>query len=213
MSRPATHTGAPPAAAPHPAAQRPPGHVPALRAADAALLVIDVQERFAGSIAGWDALVSRVSALCEGCRALGIPVAATEQYVRGLGRTVTPVRDALGSGAPCIEKMRFSALEPAVRDWFARSGRRQLILCGIETHVCVLQSALDARRAGIDTWLATDAMSTGQPDQSAPAMRRMEAAGCTPTGVVGGLYEMCETAEHPAFKAALAAAKRVVSAS
>lgn len=191
----------------------PSSHAPALRAADAALLVIDVQERFAGSIAGWEPLLGRISALCEGCRALGIPVAATEQYVRGLGRTVATVRDALGSGAPCVEKMRFSALEPAIRDWLARSGRRQLVLCGIETHVCVLQTALDARRSGIDTWLATDAISCGQPDQAAPAMRRMEAAGCTPTGVVSGLYEMCATAEHPAFKAALAAAKRVVSAS
>lgn len=187
-------------------------HVPALRASDAALLVIDVQERFSASVPGWDALVGRVTALCEGCHALGIPIAATEQYVRGLGRTVAPVRDAIGSAAPCIEKMRFSALEPAIRDWLARSGRRQLILCGIETHVCVLQTALDARRSGIDTWLATDAISCGQPDQAAPALRRMESAGCTPTGVVSCLYEMCETAEHPAFKAALAAAKRVVSA-
>ena len=184
----------------------------ALSADRAALLVIDVQERFAGSIAGWPALLERIAALCDGERALGLPVAATEQYVKGLGRTVEPVKAAIGAGAPLIEKMRFSALTPEIRNWFDRTGRSQLILCGIEAHVCVLQTALDARRAGVSTWLATDAISAGQPDQVAPALHRMQRAGCTPTGTVSCLYEMAGTAEHPAFKAVLNAAKRALSA-
>lgn len=185
-------------------------HLAALSAERAALLVIDVQERFAGSIAGWSALVERVAALCEGARALGLPIAATEQYVKGLGRTVEPVRASLGVDAPVAEKMRFSALTPAIRDWFDRTGRSQLILCGIEAHVCVLQSALDSRRTGISTWLATDAISAGQPDQIAPAMHRMLQAGCTPTGTVSALYEMAGSADHPAFKQVLGAAKRAL---
>lgn len=184
----------------------------ALSADRAALLVIDVQERFAGSIAGWPALLERVAALCDGARALGVPVAATEQYVKGLGRTVDPVKVAIGPGAPVIEKMRFSALTPEIRNWFDRTGRSQLILCGIEAHVCVMQTALDARRAGISTWLATDAISAGQPDQVAPAMHRMQRAGCTPTGVVSCLYEMATSAEHPTFKSVLCAAKRALAA-
>lgn len=183
----------------------------ALSADRAALLVIDVQERFAGSIAGWPALLERVAALCDGARALGLPVAATEQYVKGLGRTADPVKVAIGPNAPLIEKMRFSALTPEIRNWFDRTGRSQLILCGIEAHVCVLQTALDARRAGISTWLAADAISAGQPDQVAPAMHRMQRAGCTPTGVVSCLYEMATTAEHASFKAVLGAAKRNLS--
>ncbi len=183
-----------------------------LRADRAALLVIDVQERFAGSIAGWPALLERVAALCEGSRALGIPIAATEQYVKGLGHTAEPVKAALGPDAPTLEKMRFSALTPEIRNWFDRTGRSQLILCGLEAHVCVLQTALDARRAGSSTWLATDAISAGQPEQVAPAMHRMERAGCTPTGVVSCLYEMATSAEHPAFKSVLKAAKRVLAA-
>jgi nicotinamidase-related amidase len=183
-----------------------------LRADRAALLVIDVQERFAGSIAGWATLLERVAALCEGSRALDLPIAATEQYVKGLGHTAEPVKAALGPDAPTLEKMRFSALTPEIRNWFDRTGRSQLILCGIEAHVCVLQTALDARRAGISTWLATDAISAGQPDQVAPAMHRMERAGCTPTGVVSCLYEMATSAEHPAFKPVLNAAKRVLAA-
>lgn len=183
-----------------------------LSADRAALLVVDVQERFAGSIAGWSALLERVAALCDGARALGLPIAATEQYVKGLGRTVEPVKAAIGAGSPVIEKMRFSALTPEIRGWFDRSGRSQLILCGIEAHVCVLQSALDARRAGISTWLATDAISSGQPDQVAPALHRMQRAGCTTTGTVSCLYEMAGTAEHPGFKAVLNAAKRALSA-
>ncbi len=184
----------------------------ALSADRAALLVIDVQERFAGSIAGWSALLERVAALCDGARALGVPVAATEQYVKGLGRTVDRVKAAIGPDAPPVEKMRFSALVPEIRNWFDGTGRSQLILCGIEAHVCVLQTALDARRAGISTWLATDAISAGQPDQVAPAMHRMQRAGCTPTGVVSCLYEMSGSAEHPAFKSVLNAAKRALAA-
>jgi len=178
----------------------------------AALLVIDVQERFAGSIAGWPALLERVAALCDGARALDLPLAATEQYVKGLGHTAGPVKAALGPNAPIHEKMRFSALTPEIRNWFDRTGRSQLILCGIEAHVCVLQTALDARRAGICAWLATDAISSGQPDQIAPAMHRMERAGCTPTGVVSCLYEMATSAEHPGFKPVLGAAKRALAA-
>lgn len=184
----------------------------ALSADRAALLVIDVQERFAGSIAGWSALLERVAALCDGARALGLPIAATEQYVKGLGRTAEPVKAAIGPNAPLIEKMRFSALAPEIRDWFDRTGRSQLILCGIEAHVCVLQTALDARRARISTWLATDAISAGQPDQVAAAMHRMLRAGCTPTGTVSCLYEMATSAEHPAFKSVLSAAKRALAA-
>jgi nicotinamidase-related amidase len=184
----------------------------ALSAEHAALLVIDVQERFAGSIAGWSVLLERVAALCDGARALSVPIAATEQYVKGLGHTADPVKAAMGSNSPLVEKMRFSALTPEIRSWLDRTGRRQLILCGIEAHVCVLQTALDARRSGIPTWLATDAISAGQPDQVAPAMHRMQRAGCTPTGVVSGLYEMAGTAEHPTFKQVLAAAKRSLAA-
>ncbi|MBU3729203.1 MAG: isochorismatase family protein [Phycisphaerales bacterium] len=183
-----------------------------LSADRAARLVIDVQERFAGSIAGWRTLLERVAALCEGARALGLPVAATEQYVKGLGRTVDPVRQAVGPDAPVIEKMRFSAMTPEIRDWFDRTGRSQLILCGIEAHVCVLQTALDARRAGISTWLASDAISAGQPDQIPPAMHRMQQAGCVTTGVISCLYEMAGSADHPAFKPVLNAAKRALSA-
>jgi nicotinamidase-related amidase len=183
-----------------------------LSANRAALLVIDVQERFAGSISGWATLLERVAALCDGSRALGLPIAATEQYVKGLGRTAEPVKAALGPDAPTVEKMRFSALTPEIRNWLDRTGRSQLILCGIEAHVCVLQTALEARRAGISTWLATDAISAGQPEQVAPAMHRMQRAGCTPTGIVSCLYEMATSAEHPAFKSVLNAAKRVLAA-
>ena len=192
--------------------QPPSDPLAALSAGRAALLVIDVQERFAGSIAGWPGLLERVAALCDGARALGLPIDATEQYVKGLGRTAEPVKSAIGPDAPVIEKMRFSALAPEIRNWFDRTGRSQLILCGIEAHVCVLQTALDACRAGISTWLATDAISAGQPDQVAPAMHRMQQAGCTATGVVSSLYEMATSADNPAFKSVLSAAKRALSA-
>ncbi len=113
-----------------------------------ALLVVDVQEAFRPVIDGFDDVARATALLVQGARALGVPVLVTEQYPRGLGATVPEVADHLGAGTPCLPKTVFSAADAA---GFDLQGRDQVLVCGIEAHVCVHQTTqhlLARRRRG-----------------------------------------------------------------
>ena len=109
-----------------------------------ALVVVDVQEGFRPVIAGFDELVRNTGILIEAARALGLPIVVSEQYPRGLGETVPEVAEHLGD-APRLEKVVFSA---ARADGFDLGGREQILVCGIETHVCVSQTVHDLWQRG-----------------------------------------------------------------
>ncbi|MSR29321.1 MAG: isochorismatase family protein [Phycisphaerales bacterium] len=187
--------------------------VPRITIGRTVLLVIDVQERLISTIHNHDALVDRCSLLVEGCAQLEVPILVTEQYTRGLGKTVAKIASALPKSALVFEKTQFSAFTPEVRGEIARLGASTILVCGIEAHVCVLQSVLDACASGIQPFHMTDAISAGQADQIAPAFVRMERAGSIPSGALSSLYEMMGSCEHPAFRAMLPIAKGIVAAS
>src|SRR3989441_11659773 len=116
-------------------------HPTQMSAADTALLVIDMQERLMTKIPGAEALLRNVAFLIDGARLLGMPVAATEQYPKGLGPTVPELARRLPER---LDKTAFSCCAvPSVVDGFRRAARPKILLAGIETHVCVLQTALD----------------------------------------------------------------------
>lgn len=177
-----------------------------------ALLVIDIQDRLLPTIHARDPMIASVRGLMQGCTLLEMPVIVTEQYVRGLGHTCEAVSQALPAGAPVFEKMAFSALTPEVLSTLRATQRTTLIVCGIEAHVCVLQTVLDCCANGLQPFHATDAISAGQPDQIEPAFRRMERAGSIPTGAISALYELMHSCEHPAFKRMLPIAKDILAA-
>jgi nicotinamidase-related amidase len=183
--------------------------IPRLKPESTTLLVIDVQDRLMPSIHRAERLVNNCSVLCRGAGLLGLPVIATEQYVRGLGTTVPQVRASLPADATVLQKTKFSALTPDVKSALRANGRPHVLVCGIEAHVCVLQTVLDLCAGGWIVFLATDAISGGQSNQVSPAFRRMERSGALPTGVLSSLYELMEDAEHPRFKECLAVAKQV----
>ncbi|MBM4112345.1 MAG: isochorismatase family protein [Phycisphaerae bacterium] len=183
--------------------------IPRLTPAGCVLLVIDLQDAFHDHIDDFERVVVNASILCQAARTLAIPVIATEQNPQGLGRTVAAVRDSLPPGTPIFEKSKFSAFVPEVSQALHRLGRPQVVLCGIEAHVCVLQSGLDLLAAGIQCFHATDAIGAGQPMQIAPAFRRLERAGSIPTGTLSCLYELVADARHPSFRECLALAKRI----
>ena len=185
--------------------------IPRLHPDSTALLVIDIQDRLMPTIHNADLLVARCRSLISGAALLKMPIIVTEQYVKGLGHTFAPIAEVLPAGTPVVEKLCFTALTSEVRMHLQSFGRPNLLICGIEAHVCVLQTVLDCCSFGIQTFHATDAISSGQSDQIDPAFRRMERAGSIPTGVVSALYEMMSTCEHPAFRAMLPLAKTVVS--
>lgn len=125
-----------------------------------ALLVVDIQERLAAAMP--DNVVSHVihntTILLQTASEFGLPVLISEQYPRGLGPTVAEVKAALPGGVAPIEKVAFSCCAaPAFQPLLAALGQRDIILCGIETHVCILQTALDLLEAGRRVYVAADA--------------------------------------------------------
>ena len=184
--------------------------LPRMRPESTALLIIDVQERLMPTIDGAARVQANCALLARAAGTLGMPVICTEQYVKGLGPTMPAVRAALPATAHLVEKTRFSALVDGVRAALRTHRTPNVLVCGVEAHVCVLQSVLDLVGGGWTVFCATDAISAGQPDQVEPAFRRMERAGALPTGTLGAMYELVGDAADPRFREILALAKQVV---
>jgi nicotinamidase-related amidase len=164
------------------------------------LLVVDVQERFRPHIDGWGALVRRLDVLIRGCRALDLPIVATEQYPEGLGPTIPELSEAL-AGADVLAKRSFSALgDDQVVAVLEQYGRDQIIVAGIEAHVCVQQTVADLLADGRQAHVALDAISSRTPGDREIGVRRMRAAGMTPSGVELALFELLGTSVHPTFR-------------
>ena len=133
-------------------------HPTQLLAHEAALLVIDVQEKLIVKISGAAAMVHNIAFLIDGARLLNVPVAATEQYPKGLGPTVAQLAERLPDRP---HKVAFSSCAIAsVPEAFRRQGRSRIVLAGIESHVCVLNTALDLLAAGFRVYLAVDALGS-----------------------------------------------------
>ncbi len=169
---------------------------------DPVLLVVDVQGKLARLMHEADALFDNLSRLIRGAAALEVPLVATEQNPAGLGPTVEEVRPLLP--AEPIPKMAFSGCgEPAVVEALEATGRRQVLLAGIETHICVYQTARDLLARGWAVHVVADAVSSRAARNREVGLEKMRAAGAEVTSVETALFEMLEAAEGPAFKAIL----------
>lgn len=178
--------------------------MPRLETDRTALLVVDLQQKLLPMIDRSDDVQAQCIRLIQGCAALGVPILATEQYPKGLGSTVEPVGQALGEAdVEMIEKMRFSACVEPIRHKLAEMNRTKVIVCGIETHVCVLQSAMDLQQRGFVPFVAADAVGSRRPADREIAMQRMTAGGVTPVSVEMALLEMVREAGTAAFKSIL----------
>lgn len=168
--------------------------MPLLERARAALLIVDVQEGFRpyGSFAE----VTRGCAkLVGGARALGVPIVATEQYPKGLGSTAPEVGL---QDEPRIQKTVFSAVRA---EGFDLGGREQVVVCGIEAHVCVSQTVHDLLDEGIEVHVPADAVGSRHQIDYDRVLPRLERAGAVVTTVEAALLELCERAGTPEFKA------------
>lgn len=184
--------------------------IPRLKPDNTALLVIDVQERLMPTIVDRERVIGNAANLLRMARALAIPGLVTEQYVKGLGRTVEPVTAVMADASWRVEKTQFSALVDLVDESLTNWNRANVIVCGVEAHVCVLQTVLDLQATGRQAWFCTDAISASQPGQIPYAFERMSRAGAVPTGVLSAMYELMADSTHPQFKACLDIAKKVV---
>lgn len=163
-----------------------------------ALVVIDVQDGFAKAVQQFGDVAAQTAILVRGAQILGLPVIVTEQYPKGLGDTTEPVRDALGDDAPRLAKTVFSA---ARADGFDLGGRDQALVCGIETHVCVSQTAHDLLGRGVEVHVATDAVSSRSSANRELGLRKMQESGAILTSVETALFELLGAAGSDEFKA------------
>ena len=170
----------------------------------AVLVVIDVQEKLLPVIDRAEAVVRNVERLIRGCHLLGVPTILTEQYVKGLGPTVAPLRAAFEetSGYRPIEKACFSAQGcEAFAAQLAASGRRQVLVAGVETHVCVHQTVLDLLAAGLEVTVVADAVSSRSPENREIALRRFVAEGVKLSSTEMALFELLGVSGTDEFRA------------
>lgn len=172
-----------------------------LSASQSLLLIIDIQERLLPVVQEPGRVVRNSALLLEAAGRLQIPVLLTEQYPKGLGATVAEVK-AAASQAPVREKMHFSAFgDPAINAEIAALSRDQVVIAGIEAHVCVLQTALDLAAAGRNVYVVADAISSRREENAELARRRLAAAGVHLVSTEMCLFEWLGTAAHAEFKA------------
>ena len=171
----------------------------------AMVLVIDVQEKLLPSIVGGEPVIAAGRKLLHGAAVFELPVLVTEQYPKGLGPTHATIRAALTKSlAKVLEKPTFSAWADAnVREALIALDRPQIIVTGIESHVCVQQTALDLRSRDYDVFVCADAVgSRGRVDYEV-ALDRMRQAGVLVTTVESVLFELCQRCDTARFKAML----------
>jgi len=165
----------------------------------AALVVVDVQEAFRPAVLDFEQVARNVAILARAARILELPTLVTEQYPKGLGHTVPEVSEHLD--VTPIEKVCFSAVDA---DGFAgalhAAERDQVLLCGIETHVCVNQTAEDLIADGVEVHVAQDAVTSRTAENRALGLHKMERSGAVATSVETALFELLGRAGTPEFK-------------
>ena len=164
------------------------------------LLVIDFQEKIFPFINAHEQLLKNVLVLINGLNALEVPVIVTEQYTKGLGPTVAPIAEALGD-IRRIEKASFSCCdEPGFNLHLATLGKENVIIAGIESHVCVLQTVVDLARQGYQSVVVEDCISSRKPNDKLIAMERMKKEGAIITTYESVLFELLRKSGGETFK-------------
>ncbi|HJQ83229.1 MAG TPA: isochorismatase family protein [Candidatus Binatia bacterium] len=166
------------------------------------LVLIDVQEGYRRALHGWERVVVASRLLLDGAAVLGVPVVVTEQYPRGLGHTAPELADRFPTRLRPVEKMTMSCCGAgAFTEALASTGRRQVLIAGIETHACINQTVHDLLALGYQVQVARDATSSRRPADVEPAWDKMRTAGMLPTTSEQALLELVRTAESTEFKA------------
>jgi nicotinamidase-related amidase len=180
--------------------------MPTARLLDArttALVLVDLQEAFRPVIDGFDAVVARTAILAKGAGLLGIPTLVTEQVPQKLGDTIAEIKSVLPPGVTAREKTAFSCCgaDSFVNELKGLRAVQQVILCGIETHVCVNQSAHDLMLLGYQVHLPLDCTSSRKPVDREAGLQKMMQSGVISGSSEMALFELTRDARHEQFKA------------
>lgn len=166
----------------------------------AQLLLIDMQERLLPAMAAPERALKQAIILAKAARVLDLPITVSEQYPKGLGHTVGPLKAEIGN-TPVDEKVEFSCWKnAALRERITQQDREQVIVAGIEAHVCVLQTAIDLKAAGYAVYAVTDAMSSRSESSHEIAVARMRQADISVVTTEMVVFEALGAAGSPEFK-------------
>jgi nicotinamidase-related amidase len=171
------------------------------------LLLIDFQERLFPVMYEKEKLLRNVLKLIKGIQVLEVPVIVTEQYPKGLGPTIPEIKELLPGVKP-VEKTCFSCCdEPAFGEALGVLKRKQVLIAGIEAHICVYQTAMALARAGYEVQVVGDGVASRDPENRLAALFKMGAAGVSPTTTEMALFELLKAAKGDKFKAISAIVK------
>lgn len=177
-------------------------HKNILEKQNSVLVVIDMQEAFRGSMGDFGVIVSRIAKAVQGFQILEVPIIVTEQYPKGLGRTASEILEVLPEDFEIIEKTAFSSCgAQAFLDKLEETGAKQIVLCGIETHICVSQTAHDLLARNFEVHLLQDCVSSRFEYNKLSALRKMQMSGVVPSSVEMSLFEQMRDSRHEQFKA------------
>ena len=164
------------------------------------LLVIDIQERFLPHIHKIERILERTELLLQAAKLFDIPILASEQYPKGLGGTAESLMPYIAP-EECLPKMEFSCWRnPALQQKIQDTKKQHVVIAGVETHVCVLQTAIALKEHGYDVFVVADATSSRAKNNVKHALTRMTEHGIHIVNSEMVATEWCQTADHPAFK-------------
>lgn len=163
-------------------------------------IIVDIQEKLAPHIQDSNALLGRIETLIKGLKLLGIPMVLNEQYKKGLGETVSPIKSLIPD-VKSFEKVTFSCCQntPTLTH-ILESGKKIGIVIGMETHVCVMQTCIDLMASGIHPVLVVDCVGSRHQIDHEVAIKRMIQEGITPATTESVLFELCKHSKDEAFK-------------
>jgi len=165
------------------------------------VLIIDVQEKLLNAAFNRETLGKKAEIIAKAANVLNIPVVVTEQYPKGLGATIDSVKNAFADTTQTFEKITFSAFDNEnVLSAVKSSGKKQIILFGIETHICVSQTANALIEAGYEVYVVKDACGSRSEDEYRAGLERMKDNGAKPVTCEITLFEWLRGAKHPNFK-------------
>ena len=172
----------------------------ALDTSNTVLLLIDFQERLFPVMHDKENLLKNVIKLVKGARVLEIPIILTEQYPKGLGPTIPEIKELIPDVKP-VEKVCFSCTdEAAFSQALKASKRKQVLISGIESHICVYQTAMALAREGYEVQVVSDCVASRDPDNKMTAFTRFRLAGIPPTTTEMALFELLKIAQGDKFK-------------
>jgi nicotinamidase-related amidase len=165
------------------------------------LVVVDVQEAFRNVIPDFSTVASRISTAVRGFQVLDVPVIVTEQYPKGLGPTAEEITFVLPDDHAAIEKTAFSSCgASAFVDSLKELGTKQVVLCGLETHICVSQTAHDLLDRGFQVHVLTDCVCSRFEYNRDAGLAKMRGSGVIPASVEMALFELMRDSKHDKFK-------------